>query len=173
MSFWDPEDLARFSVPELCEALAKGPENAAPYMQRVYSPVPPNGLAMLAMQFPVKESDCKKDRDCLDKFRIYGAVKKGHPSDCPAEYRSQCQALAARSTSSCEKTLQDMSKFYCDSVEKVKKATSGYIGVSKEAVAADIQRIAKEKFEAENQKKEQDKIQAEVNKRVKDVLKKK
>lgn len=173
MSSWDPADLARFSVPDLCEALAKGPENAAPYMEKVYSPIPQNGLDKLAMEFPVKESDCKRDQDCLTKFRLYSAVKKGRPSDCPSEYRAQCQALTERSAVPCDKTLQDMSKFYCTSVERVKKTTVGYIGMSKEAIAEDIKKAKAAKLEAENMRKEQDRLQGEINKQVKEALKKK
>lgn len=173
LSNFDQTDLARFSVPEFCENIAKGPENAAPFLLKAFAPAPPEAPAKIALDFPVKESDCKKDQDCLIKFRLYSAIKKGRPADCPADYKAQCQALVDRSIAPCEKTLQDMSKFYCTAMARVKKTTGGYIGASKEAIASDIQKAKAAKLEADNQKKEQEKLQAEVNKRVKEALKKK
>ena len=173
MSYWDPADLARFSLPDFCEAVSKGPDNAAPFLLKAFAPAPPEAAAKIALDFPVREGDCKKNQECLTKFSLYTAAKKGRPADCPAEYKAQCQAIAARSTVPCDKLLQDMSKFYCTSVEKVKKLTGGYIGMSKEAIAEDIKKAKAAKTDADNMKKEQEKLQEDANKRVKEAVKKK
>lgn len=169
---WDQADLAHFSVPKVCELLAKGPGNVWSYLVESFAPAP-EAPGRIAAEFPVKEGDCQKDKDCLLKFRLYSAAKNNRPNDCPAEYRSQCQALNGRSTASCEKILPEMSKFYCASLDRAKKARGGYVGMSKEALAEEIQKAKLEKTEADRIKKEQDQIQLEVNKRVKEVLKKK
>jgi len=173
LSGWDQGDLARFSVPEFCGVLAKGPENAAPFLLKAFAPTPPEAAARLAMDFPVKEADCRKDGDCLVKYNIYKSLKSGRSQGCPKEYVPHCQALTDRSTASCEKLLQNMSEFYCSSVKRVKKVTGGYIGMTKEEIAADIERTKAAKAEGDNIKKAQDKALEEVNKRVKEMLHKK
>lgn len=166
-------DLSKFSIPEFCEVASKGPESAVSFLLKAFAPGSPEVSAYFATRLPAKESDCREKPECLVEFGLYDAMKKGHPADCPAEYKAQCQALSGRSTASCEKILPEMSKFYCASMERAKKARGGYVGMSKEAVAEDIQKKKQEKAEAERIKKEQDQIQLEVNKRVKEVLKKK
>ena len=169
---WDQADLAHFSAPKVCELLAKGPGNVWTYLVESFAPAP-EAPGRIAAEFPVKEGDCKKDEECLLKLRLYNAAKNDRPNDCPVGYKAQCQALAERSTVPCDKILQDMSKFYCDSVARVKKTTGGYIGASKEEIAEDIRKTKEAKLEAEARKKEQEKLQAEVNTRIKEVLKKK
>jgi hypothetical protein len=168
---FDQADLARFSAPEFCEAASKGPENAGSFLLKVLGPSAKDAPVNIAKAFPAKENDCKQDQKCLLKFRIYSAVKSGRPNDCPAGYKAQCQALAGRSTAPCDKILQDMSKFYCDSVEKVKKLHGGYIGMSKEALAAEIDKTKAAKIEADSLKKQQESIQADVNKKAKKMMK--
>ena len=171
LASFDQADLARFSVPEFCEVVSAGPENAASFLLKAFAPASPDGAAKLALDFPVKESDCKKNQECLTKFHLYSAIKKGRPDDCPAGYKAQCQALSGRSTAPCDKTLQDMSKFYCASIDKFKKTTGGFLGMSKEAIAENNRKSKEEKEYAEKMKKDQEKLQVEINARAKAVMK--
>jgi len=172
LSGWDTTDLERFSVPEFCSVLAKGAENAEPFLLKAFAPAPDDASAKIAMDFPLKEKDCKSKQECLDKYRLYKAVKNGRPQDCPKDYVPHCKALADHATTSCEPILKEMSQFYCSTVKRVEKVTGGYIGVTKEEIAADIEKNKAAKAEADTMKKEQEKQQAIVNKRVKEMLKK-
>lgn len=168
MSGWPREDLDKIPAPDFCAAAAKGPGPAAAFLVKIF----PANAKEIRESFPTKEADCGGTASCLARLGLYKSFKSGRAKDCPGEYAASCQAQADRSTAPCDKVLWDMSQFYCASVSRVKKATGGYIGMSKEEIAADIEKTKAARAEADNMKKEQEKLQAEVNKRVKKILKK-
>ncbi|MCM2267004.1 MAG: hypothetical protein NDI60_04435 [Elusimicrobiales bacterium] len=170
MSYWPKEDLAGVSVPEYCAAAQKGPEQASAYIRGVYPQIP---AADIAREYPVRKTDCGGDAQCLEKFLLYQAMKSGKPSSCPSGYGQICQALAERSAMPCEKTLQEMSKFYCATVARVKKASGGLIGLSKEEAKAELAKLKAQQDEAAAAKKQEQKLMEEVNKQVRETLKKK
>lgn len=169
LSYWPREDLDKISIPEYCAAAATGPGPAADYLRKTF---PEAGDAVLK-DLPAKESDCKKDPECLERLDIYNAVKKARPGACPKAYEPLCQALANRSSSPCESVLKDMSKHYCASVERVKKLSGGYIGLSKEEAKVELDKLKAQRAEADEMKKQQQKVMEEVNKQVRETLKKK
>lgn len=165
---WDKTRVAMFSVPELCRKISEGRAPALSYLKGIFTA--PEAAPLLEATFPVKEADCAGDRECLNRYAIFKGVKSGNAKACPKEYATYCQALSERSALPCDKTLQEMSKFYCATVSRVKKATGGYIGMSKADIAAEIEKAKAVKNEADMIKKEQEKQQAEVNKRAKELL---
>lgn len=170
---FDKQDLERFSVPDFCSVLPKGQEAIESFLLKAFAVDTPEAKARVRKEFPVKEGDCAKDGECLTKNGIYNAVKKGRPEACPGEYLQQCRALAERSAVPCEKTLQEMSKFYCSAVARVKKVSGGYIGLSKEEAKVELDKLKAQRAEADEMKKQQQKIMEEVNKQVRETLKKK
>jgi len=170
MSYWPKEDLARVSAPDYCAAAQKGPEQAAAYIRGVYPEIP---VADIARKYPARKTDCGGDSGCLEKFLLYQAMKSGKSSGCPPGYGPLCQALTERSALACEKTLQEMSKFYCAAVARVKKVSGGYIGLSKEEAKVELDKLKAQRAEADELKKQQQKIMEEVNKQVRETLKKK
>ncbi len=170
---WDKEDLAKVSVPELCGALAAGPAGAAPFLLKAFAPAPPEAPARIAVQFPQNSGDCRKDQECLAKYALYSALKNGRAQDCPKAYQAQCRALLERSTIPCEKLLQDMSKFYCGAVARVKKATGGFVGLTPDQIKAEIEKAKAAKAQEDVTRKEMQKLDEEVNKRAREMLNKK
>ncbi|OGR52819.1 MAG: hypothetical protein A2049_06860 [Elusimicrobia bacterium GWA2_62_23] len=170
---FDKQDLERFSVPEFCSVLPKGQEAIEGFLLKAFAVDSPEAKARVRGAFPVKEGDCAKDKECLTKYELYNAVKKARPDACPNDYVQQCRALAERSAVPCEKTLQEMSKFYCAAVARVKKASGGYIGLSKEEAKVELDKLKAQRAEADEIKKQQQKIMEEVNKQVRETLKKK
>jgi hypothetical protein len=173
VSTFDKQDLERFSVPEFCSVLPKGQEVIEGFLLKAFAVDTPEAKARVRAAFPVKEGDCAKDRECLSKYELYNAVKKGRPEACPNDYVQQCRALAERSAVPCEKTLQEMSKFYCAAVARVKKVSGGYIGLSKDEAKVELDKLKAQRAEADEIKKQQQKVMEEVNKQVRETLKKK
>jgi hypothetical protein len=171
VSSWAPEYVAKVSVPELCSKLSVGRKDAAAYLLEIFKQ--PGAEEWINAGFPIKEAECKKEDNCMKRYVLYNGINTGKPQKCGADYAPHCQALAERTTVPCDKILQNMSEFYCASVKRVKKVTGGYIGMTKEEIAADIERNKAAKAEADTVKKEQEKAQEEVNKRVKEMLGKK
>ncbi len=173
LSTWDKADLDRFSVPDFCAALAKGPAAAEPFLMKAFAPTPPDAKARIAAAFPMSEGDCRKDQDCLVTYGLYSAMKSGRAQACPKSYQPQCRALLDRSTVPCDKLLQDMSRFYCGAVERVKKLSGGFIGLTQDQFKAEIEKTKAARAQEESMRKEMKKLDEEVNKRAKEMLKKK
>lgn len=169
---FNKEDLEKFSVPEFCSVLPKGQEALEDFLLKAFAVDTPEARARVRKEYPVKEGDCAKDKECLAKYGIYSAVKKGQPEACPNDYQSQCRALAERSTVPCDKVLRDMSQFYCEAVARVKKVSGGFIGLSREEVKVELDRLKAIRTTEEAARKEQQRVTEEINKNVRKVLKK-
>ena len=122
---------------------------------------------------PASESACGGDMKCVNKFRLFSAIKNGKVSDCPKTAdRVLCEALITRSAKPCEVIIRDMSKHYCSAVERVNKATGGFLGMSPDEIKATFEQRKQERLETERQKVEGDKVQTEINKDIKKMFKK-
>jgi hypothetical protein len=166
ISRWGKSYQEKVSAPEFCKNVSQGRTAALPYLLKNFT------MAEIGNGLPLSEKDCGKDEDCLRKYALYKGLKSGNYRLCPAEYEMSCKALLESSAAPCENILKEMSQHYCNSVARVKKKTVGFIGMSKEEIKAEIERVKAEKSETDATKKEEDRLQAEVNKQVKEMLKK-
>jgi hypothetical protein len=170
----DRNIVSRFSIPEMCAELGKSRGAAETYLRNIFRDMPSSRAdELLDTSFPEKAADCRKDQDCMNRYSTYAALKSGNGAACPKGTDAHCKALIERSVEPCDKVLQDMSQFYCATVAKVKKATGGYIGLSKDELKLELAKLKAQKTEADEMKKEQNKIMEEVNKRVREQKKNK
>jgi len=158
----------------MCAELGKSRGAAETYLRNIFRDMPSSRAdELLDTSFPEKAADCRKDQDCMSRYSTYAALKSGNGAACPKGTDAHCKALIERSVEPCDKVLQDMSQFYCATVAKVKKATGGYIGLSKDELKLELAKLKAQKTEADDMKKEQNKIMEEVNKRVREQKKNK
>jgi len=162
-----PDNLAKITVSDYCQAASKGIESVKEYMTKAM----PEYAKEIKRAYPVSNSDCSGDATCFSGFRSYNAIKSGDASICPpSPGGASCAAFITRSAAPCEPIIKDMSKVYCGYVERLKKKTGGYIGMSSEAMQADIAQKKLQKDRESLQKKEAEKGMSEVNKKVKKIL---
>ena len=185
VSYWLPENSARISVADFCKAAAGGMKSAGDYLAQF---MPSKYKSQRDKAMPPTRSACAGDDQCLAIFDAYTAVMNGNADACPRSSNGYCEAAITRVTAPCEGIVREMSKDYCSYVERVKKASGGYIGMSKEEIktysaqqslkiaseAAERQKKAEaesqQRNEAERQRKANDKMQEEMNKQVKKLL---
>ena len=166
VSFWKPENAAMISVPDFCKAAADGMDSAYSFLARY---MPPSYKSQGKKFMPTSKSSCGGDAACLAIFQTYNAIQNGDAAACPRS-DGYCEAIITRAPASCENIVREMSGNYCSYMTRVKKVAGGYIGMSPEAIKADIAQQALLKKEADQQKKDNEKIQAELNKQVKKML---
>ena len=160
--------LARFSLPDLCEAAAKGPDAARELLLKAMTKE--KHRKAIKMRLPGSKASCAGNADCLNRFNLYNVVKDGKISACPRADAAYCEAVITRASTPCETIVRDMSKAYCASVERIKKKSGGFIGMSKDEVQLEIKQQNAQKAAAELQKKEEEKTLIETNKKVKKIL---
>jgi len=166
---WSQTILAKISVPDFCEAAARGQEAVTDYMLKS-GVMKKKGKKNFAKV--MSRSFCGGDAECPNGVTLYNAVKGGDVSRCPRSISSFCEAAINRSPASCEPIVREMSKFYCASVERTKKKNGGYIGMTRQEIEADIAQKELQKAEEERRKATFNEISAEMNKGVKKILKK-
>ncbi|OGS07507.1 MAG: hypothetical protein A2270_09585 [Elusimicrobia bacterium RIFOXYA12_FULL_51_18] len=163
----DPGNMAKIAIPDYCQAASKGIVSVREYMTKVM----PEYTKEIKSAYPLSKADCSGDGTCLSGFMSYAAIKRGDASICPpAPGGASCAAFITKSLVPCEPVVKDMSKAYCGYVERLKKRTGGYIGVTSEAMQADMAQKNIEKERANLQKKEAEKEMLDVNKNVKKIL---
>jgi hypothetical protein len=163
-----PHVVARVSLPDLCEAAAKGPDAAREFLLKAMPKEKHRKTIM--RKLPESKASCAGNADCLNRFNLYSIVKDGKVSACPRADAAYCEAVINRASTPCEAIVKDMSKAYCASVERIKKKSGGFIGVSKDEMQTQIAQIKTQKAAAELQKKEEEKILTETNKKAKKIL---
>jgi hypothetical protein len=168
VSGWPKKGLAKISVPDFCEAVSKGMESGKAYMLKVN----PKKAETFRKLFPISKASCGGDADCMDNLALYNAVKDEKAAECPRSKKVYCEAMVAKSAIPCEEIVRDMSRFYCDAVARTRKKSGGFIGMSKEEVKAEIEKVEAAKKLAAQQRKAMDKITEDVNKSAKKILKK-
>ncbi|MFA6433795.1 MAG: hypothetical protein WCW52_03790 [Elusimicrobiales bacterium] len=171
-----------FSGSEFCGIAVKGPRAAMEFLSGAL----PRKKEKLRKFMPASKAECGGDAGCIDNFQLYAAIRDGKISECPRSAdRSLCEALISGSETPCEAIVRDMSRFYCAAVERVKKTTQGYIGLTLEEIKTaaarktleqaeqNRQRLEKDRLkkEEERQKEAGRKIQDAINKKVKAMLK--
>jgi len=163
-----PQALARINVTDYCQASDKGLTSFRAYLFKVMPD--PSAAKEINRSIPSSKSDCSGDASCLSRGLTYEAIKSGDASACPAANQAPCAGFITKSAFACEAVIKDMSKAYCASVERIKKKSGGYVGLSKEEMMADIEQIKLKKAEEDRQKKEAEKLLQEVNKKAKKIL---
>lgn len=189
---WKPEILAKVSETEFCAAAAKGMDAVNDYMQKAVGKKKKKIVKKderARQRFSSSESACEGNAECLNGVRLYNAIKSGDSSRCPPLLPrkeqggkspagatkgadSFCEAAITKSAQSCEPIIKEMSKFYCAAMEKTKKKTGGFIGMSKAEIDNAIAQKKLQIAEEDRRKKESDKIGIEVNQNVRKILKK-
>ncbi len=149
LSSWQPKDVARISVPDLCKAGAEGGMSGA--SDYLIKRMPPEVKGQINKSLPSSASSCGGDAKCLVTFQIYSAIKNGNVAGCPSSSDGYCEARITGNPASCENIVHEMSRNYCSYVERVKKVTGGFIGMSKEAIKAKVspKQLSKEEAEKE------------------------
>jgi hypothetical protein len=158
--------LSKVSVSDLCDAASRGMGPLKKYLMKAI----PDRERKIRMMFPDSRSECDGSQDCLDSLAAYTAIKDANPSECPRGVRALCEAVILRSADPCAAVVRDMSSFYCATVEKVKKAHGGCIGMTSQDIQATMEKTKADKKLADQQKAENDKIQAETNRKIKKLL---
>ncbi|MBU2572806.1 MAG: hypothetical protein KKH28_01850 [Elusimicrobia bacterium] len=145
-------------------------------------------------RFATSESSCGGNAECINGAKLYNAIKSGNVSRCPRVLERRkpagaddkepapkrpanasssdvlCEAAITGAAVSCEPIVKAMSEFYCAAVERTKKKTGGFIGMSKGEIETAIAQKKLQAAEKELRKKELEKIQIEINKKVRKTL---
>jgi hypothetical protein len=166
VSGWKQKLLNKVSVQELCSSAAQGMTQFRAYMLKAV----PDHDRKIKRTLPVSRSECDGDSECLYNQAAYNALKDSNPSECPRADGGLCVAAVARNAAYCEPIVVDMSKYYCATMEKEKKAHNGYVGMTGQEVKAEIDKVQAEKKQAEKLKAESEKTQAEINKKIKGLV---
>lgn len=166
ISGWSQKILNKISVPDLCAAASQGLPQVREYLMKAV----PDHDRKIKRFLPLSKSDCGSNAACQERFATYKALKDGDVSECPRSSGGLCEAAVTKSAAYCQPVVAEMSKFYCATVEKVKKEHKGYIGMTAQEIKAETDQAQAEKKAAEKQKAENDRIQAEINKKIKNAI---
>lgn len=164
-----PSKMAeKVSHPDFCAAAAKSQAAARDFM---YNSLPDKKQQdKIRRALPDSNEPCDGKADCLQRRILYKAIKDGKASACPRAHSPHCEATISRATLPCEAIVKDMSKAYCEAVERIKKKSGGFIGVSRDEMQSRIAQLKARKASEELQKKEDEKLLIEINKKAKKIL---
>lgn len=166
VSDWDSRNISRVSIPDFCDAAAKGPEAVTGYTRENL----PDILPMAERLFPFGKRACKSDPVCLNNNAIWEGLRTGKASGCPVSHRAHCGALLKESQVPCVAVLTAMSKKYCDFRDRMRKDGLDFIGMTDSEVKEELRKRAEEKAEKEKRRKEEDARTKEINSRIKKML---
>lgn len=162
----------KISPDAFCSAAAKGMDGVCSSIQ---AQLPSDGDCYSS--FPRNTADCKGKEKCLEKFRLYKALKESKVTDIPAVYREIYSASTTRNPEICEQLARELSSLYCKYL-KAAGAEAGMRDEERKRKTEQAKEQAKEQTKAKEQEaqrreaqhKEQEAQQAEINKRIRKLL---